>query len=82
MNCGPKVTGKLSHLPSSYFYQKYGQLFFLRLLLCDCSCRVVSAYLASSDSHVNKLAKKELQPLIDAGTLKVPEVPAAIGTKE
>ncbi|KAL6186013.1 hypothetical protein ACLB2K_042135 [Fragaria x ananassa] len=46
------------------------------------SCRVVSAYLASSDSHVNKLAKKELQPLIDAGTLKVPEAPAAIGTKE
>ncbi|KAL6190925.1 hypothetical protein ACLB2K_037319 [Fragaria x ananassa] len=46
------------------------------------SCRVVSAYLASSDSHVNKLAKKELQPLIDAGTLKVPEAPAAIETKE
>ncbi|XP_004296879.1 PREDICTED: pumilio homolog 24 [Fragaria vesca subsp. vesca] len=46
------------------------------------SCRVVSAYLASSDSHVNKLAKKELQPLIDAGTLKVPEAPVAIGTKE
>ncbi|XP_050373546.1 pumilio homolog 24 [Argentina anserina] len=46
------------------------------------SCRVVSAYLASSDSKVNKLAKKELQLLIDAGTLKVPDAPAVIGTKE
>ncbi|KAM5568884.1 pumilio [Rosa sericea] len=46
------------------------------------SCRVVSAFLASSDSKVNKLAKKELQPLIDAGTLKVPETREAIGTKE
>lgn len=46
------------------------------------SCRVISAFLASSDSKVNKLAKKELQPLIDAGTLKIPETRAASGTNE
>jgi pumilio family protein 6 len=37
---------------------------------CDCSCKVISAFLESSDSKVQKLAKKELQPLIDNGILK------------
>ncbi|GAU48158.1 hypothetical protein TSUD_198160, partial [Trifolium subterraneum] len=35
------------------------------------SCKVISAFLESSDSKVQKLAKKELQPLIDNGTLKM-----------
>ncbi|XP_045786833.1 pumilio homolog 24 isoform X1 [Trifolium pratense] len=34
------------------------------------SCKVIAAFLESSDSKVQKLAKKELQPLIDNGTLK------------
>lgn len=34
------------------------------------SCKVISAFLESPDSEVQKLAKKELQPLIDNGILK------------
>ncbi|KAA8548976.1 hypothetical protein F0562_000660 [Nyssa sinensis] len=37
------------------------------------SCKVVSAFLESSDSVVRKLAKEELQPLIDSGLLKLSE---------
>ncbi|THG06909.1 hypothetical protein TEA_016631 [Camellia sinensis var. sinensis] len=37
------------------------------------SSRVVCAFLESSDSVVRELAKKELQPLIDSGVLKLPE---------
>ncbi|KAI8012083.1 hypothetical protein LOK49_LG06G03325 [Camellia lanceoleosa] len=37
------------------------------------SSRVVCAFLESSDSVVRELAKKELQPLIDSGMLKLPE---------
>jgi pumilio family protein 6 len=37
------------------------------------SSKVISAFLESSDLKVLQLAKKELQPLIDAGTLKIPE---------
>ncbi|XP_077218294.1 pumilio 24 [Tasmannia lanceolata] len=36
------------------------------------SCKVVSAFMESSDSMVRKLVKHELQPLIDKGVLKVP----------
>lgn len=39
----------------------------------DCSCKVISAFLESSDSKVRELAKEELQPLIDGGALKIPE---------
>ncbi|MED6106511.1 hypothetical protein PIB30_005139 [Stylosanthes scabra] len=34
------------------------------------SCKVISAFLESPDSKVQKLVKKELQPLIDSGILK------------
>ncbi|KAF3456285.1 hypothetical protein FNV43_RR00935 [Rhamnella rubrinervis] len=34
------------------------------------SCKVISAFLESSDPKVRELAKAELQPLIDGGTLK------------
>ncbi|KAL7220760.1 hypothetical protein ACSBR2_013615 [Camellia fascicularis] len=37
------------------------------------SSGVVCAFLESSDSVVRELAKKELQPLIDSGMLKLPE---------
>ncbi|KAK2645304.1 hypothetical protein Ddye_020499 [Dipteronia dyeriana] len=37
------------------------------------SSKVISAFLESSDSKVRELAKKELQPLIDGGILKLPE---------
>ncbi|WJX96208.1 hypothetical protein P8452_77443 [Trifolium repens] len=38
------------------------------------SCKVISAFLESSDSKVQKLAEKELQPLIDNGILKKQKV--------
>lgn len=37
------------------------------------SCKVITAFLESSDSSVRELAKEELQPLIDAGTIKLPD---------
>lgn len=37
------------------------------------SSKVVSAFWESSDSEVRKVAKEELQPLVDDGTLKIPE---------
>ncbi|XVF62521.1 hypothetical protein PTKIN_Ptkin09bG0015000 [Pterospermum kingtungense] len=37
------------------------------------SSKVVCAYWESSDSEVRKMAKEELQPLIDGGILKIPE---------
>jgi len=37
---------------------------------CDCSCKVISSFLELSDSKVQKLAEKELQPSIDNGILK------------
>ncbi|XP_074340236.1 pumilio homolog 24 isoform X2 [Apium graveolens] len=37
------------------------------------SCKVITAFLESSDSAVREVAKKELQPLIDAGTIKLPD---------
>ncbi|MBA0767241.1 hypothetical protein Gotri_016152 [Gossypium trilobum] len=37
------------------------------------SSKVVYAFLESSDSEVRKVAKEELQPLVDDGTLKIPE---------
>ncbi|OVA18708.1 Pumilio RNA-binding repeat [Macleaya cordata] len=37
------------------------------------SSKVVCAFLESSDSEVQDLAKPELQPLIDSGVLKMPE---------
>lgn len=39
----------------------------------ECSCKVICAFLESSDSKVRGLAKKELQPLIDGGIIKIPE---------
>ncbi|KAJ4969379.1 hypothetical protein NE237_016080 [Protea cynaroides] len=41
------------------------------------SCKVVCAFLESSDSKVRELAKPELQPLIDGGLLKVPDTKLA-----
>ncbi|CAI8610701.1 unnamed protein product [Vicia faba] len=37
------------------------------------SCKIISAFLESSDLKVQKLAEKELQPLIDNGILKNPK---------
>ncbi|KAL8263985.1 hypothetical protein R6Q59_022115 [Mikania micrantha] len=37
------------------------------------SAKVVGAYLETSDPKVQKLAKKELQPLLDQGLLKLPD---------
>lgn len=37
------------------------------------SSKVICAFLESSDSKVRELARKELQPLIDAGIIKIPE---------
>ncbi|KAJ6980833.1 hypothetical protein D5086_018999 [Populus alba] len=37
------------------------------------SSKVICAFLESSDSKISKLAKEELQPLIDSGILKLPE---------
>ncbi|XP_015937538.1 pumilio homolog 24 [Arachis duranensis] len=34
------------------------------------SCKVISAFLESTDSKLQRLVKKELQPLIDSGVLK------------
>jgi pumilio family protein 6 len=38
-----------------------------------CSSKVICAFLESSDAKISKLAKEELQPLIDRGILKLPE---------
>ncbi|BBG93141.1 pumilio 24 [Prunus dulcis] len=46
------------------------------------SGKVIVAFLESSDPEVHKLAKKELQPLIDGGILKIPETKVASGAKE
>ncbi|KAH0993000.1 hypothetical protein GBA52_004483 [Prunus armeniaca] len=46
------------------------------------SGKVIAAFLESSDPKVHKLAKKELQPLIDGGILKIPETKVASGAKE
>ncbi|VVA24672.1 PREDICTED: pumilio [Prunus dulcis] len=46
------------------------------------SGKVIVAFLESSDPKVHKLAKKELQPLIDGGILKIPETKVASGAKE
>lgn len=35
------------------------------------SAKVISAFADTSDPKVSKLAKKELQPLIDSGAIKV-----------
>ena len=40
---------------------------------CNCSSKVVCAFWESLDSKVRKMAKEELQPLIDGGILKIPE---------
>ncbi|KAJ6897809.1 pumilio [Populus alba x Populus x berolinensis] len=37
------------------------------------SSKVICAFLESSDAKISKLAKEELQPLIDSGILKLPE---------
>lgn len=37
------------------------------------SSKVICAFLESSDAKISKLAKEELQPLIDRGILKLPE---------
>lgn len=37
------------------------------------SCKVICAFVESSDSKVREMAKKELQPLIDGGIIKIPE---------
>ncbi|PON61968.1 Coatomer beta subunit [Parasponia andersonii] len=42
------------------------------------SGKVISAFVESSDSKVRELVKKELQPLIDRGILKIPEKQSAI----
>lgn len=47
-------------------------LFILTLSTCHCSCKVISAFLESPDPKIQKLAKKELQPLVDNGLLKKP----------
>ncbi|KAF5737025.1 putative Penguin [Tripterygium wilfordii] len=44
------------------------------------SCKVVSAFLESTHPEVQKLARKELQPLVDGGALKISETKKA--TKE
>lgn len=44
--------------------------FFFWPFPCDCSSKVISAFGESSDSKVQELTKKELQPLIDGGVLK------------
>ncbi|XP_043708834.1 pumilio homolog 24 isoform X2 [Telopea speciosissima] len=41
------------------------------------SCKVVCAFLESSDTVVRDLAKSELQPLIDGGSFKVPDTKLA-----
>jgi pumilio family protein 6 len=45
----------------------------LMSLLTFCSSKVICAFLESSDAMVSKLAKEELQPLINRGILKLPE---------
>lgn len=37
-----------------------------------CSSKVISAYLESSDTTVNEMAKKELEPLVKSGILRLP----------
>lgn len=39
---------------------------------------MVAAFLESPSSEVKDLAKPELQPLVDAGTLKVPDHKGAV----
>ena len=38
-----------------------------------CSSKVVAGFLESPSKEVKDLAKPELQPLVDAGILKVPD---------
>lgn len=41
--------------------------------ISGCSSKVVAAFLESPSKEVKDLAKPELQPLVDAGILKVPD---------
>ncbi|KAF7813526.1 pumilio-like protein 24-like [Senna tora] len=43
------------------------------LWACGHSCKIISAFMESSDSKVHELVKDELQPLIDRGILKTPK---------
>lgn len=51
-------------------------LFFIPFLVLTpkvrcCSCKVVAAYMESSNQEVKGLAAAEVQPLIDSGLLKI-----------
>lgn len=68
-----------------FLYKIYcyrGVLSNLFFFLCDCSGKVIAAFLESSDSKINQLANKELKKLIDGGILKVPEPKVVTGKKE
>lgn len=76
MQLGLRVTGKLA---STQFFQRGAFLF--PCLVSDkkkkhhssvCSSKVISAYLESSDTTVNEMAKKELEPLVKSGILRLP----------
>lgn len=54
-----------------HFTKAYKSIFII--VLCDCSSKVISAFLESSDSKVRELAQEELQPLINDGKLKIAE---------
>lgn len=49
-------------------------MFTLDYLDVYCSCKVLLAFLESSVSEVKDLAEPELQPLMDRGVLKAPEM--------
>lgn len=59
-----------------------GVFYLIFFFLCDCSGKVIAAFLESSDSKINQLANKELKKLIDGGVLKVPEPKVVTGKKE
>lgn len=51
-----------------------GLILFFFFVSDFCSSKVISAFLETSDPAVSGLAKKELQPLIDSGVLRLPEI--------
>ncbi|KAK6913729.1 CPL domain [Dillenia turbinata] len=63
----------LTYFSAITHYAEPGHGIILDIAFPDCSCKVVNAFLESSDSRTSTLAKGELQPLLDQGILKMPE---------
>lgn len=73
---GPKVTGKNCWLdPTLPFLHNLCN--FLISASFVFSSKVINAFLESSNPDIKKMAKEELQPLVENGCLSLPNEPTA-----